>query len=125
MAEKNKYAESYYRTILYVFLKCALDRVFSEVHGNLGRADIIAHAGPFVYVFELKLAENSTKVKTAAETGFTQIEDKNYAGPYPDAIKISLAIDAEKRQISYCVYELDGHKHELDFNKPIIDSKDI
>jgi hypothetical protein len=68
------------------------------------------------------LAKDSSKVQAAAEAGFAQIEEKNYAGPYPDAIKISLSIDAEKRQISYCVYEKDGHKHELDLNNPLAES---
>jgi hypothetical protein len=125
MAEKKDYAEGYYRTILYIFLKCSIEHVFSEVHGNLGRADIIAFAEPHTYVFELKLTKDSAKVLAAARTGFAQIEDKNYAGPYPDAIKISLAIDAEKRQIGYCVYEKDGQKHELDLNNSIAETTEV
>jgi hypothetical protein len=115
--ERNGRSESTYRALLLCFFSCCGVDVFSEVHGNLGRADLIARLKGRTYVIELKYAKSAATLKKAAKEGMEQIYAKNYAGAYPGAVTICLAINSVKRRIGFCLYELDGKTHALDLQK--------
>jgi hypothetical protein len=75
--------------------------VFAEAHSNLGQADlVIAHRG-VTWVIEIKVAYKGQNPETKEGQGFRQIETKNYAKPYPDAVSVVLVIDDETRQIIF------------------------
>ena len=89
----------YRSTILSLFLGCGVN-VSAEAHSNLGRADlVVAHRG-VTWVIEIKVAYEGENPKAKAEEAFRQIEEKNYANPYPNAVCIGLAIDDTVRQIT-------------------------
>jgi predicted RecB family nuclease len=117
-SERTNQIESFYHGVLHAYLKGAQAHVVSEVHGNLGRVDLLARFGDRSYVIELKLAKKSNQLKAAAEDGFRQILEKNYGGAHPGAIPISIAVDSRERRIGYYVYELEGRTSVIDLRKP-------
>jgi hypothetical protein len=89
-----------YRTTILAFLRGCGVVVFPEIHTNLGRSDlVVAHRG-VTWVIEIKVAYKGENPAKKAEEAFHQIEDKNYAKLYPNAICIGLAIDDTSRQIT-------------------------
>ena len=90
-----------YRTaILSMALGCGVD-VSAEVHSSFGRSDLaIAYSG-VTWVIEIKVAYGDVDTAVKAEEAYRQIEEKNYAKLYPDAICIGLAINDSKRQIAH------------------------
>jgi len=91
-----------YRTnILSLLYGCGLD-VTPEVHGNLGRADLVIVYEGVTWVVEIKVAykDKGNTPAQKAEEAFRQIEEKKYAIPYTNAVCIGLAIDDSVRQIT-------------------------
>jgi hypothetical protein len=89
-----------YRSTILSFLRgCGVD-VAPEIHTNMGRSDlVIAHKGG-TWVIENKVAYKSDKLTTKTAQALQQMETKNYAKPYADAVSIVLVIDDETRQIT-------------------------
>jgi len=89
----------YRSSILSLLLGCGLD-VTPEVHSNLGRADLVIKTGSITWVIELKVAYTTDKPEKKAEKAIRQIDEKNYAKLYPDAVCVGLVIDDATRQIT-------------------------
>jgi hypothetical protein len=88
-----------YRSTILAFMRGCGIVVSAEVHSNFGRSDlVIAHRG-VTWVIEIKVAYKGQNPETKEEEGRRQIETKNYAKPYLDAVSIVLVIDNETRQI--------------------------
>jgi hypothetical protein len=89
-----------YRSTIFSFLRGCGVATVAEMHSNLGRADlVVSHKGK-TYVIEIKVAYAGDSPAKKAEEALRQIIDKNYAGQFPDAIGIGMAIDDTKRQIT-------------------------
>ena len=94
--------ERVYRSCIYSFLLgCGL-RVYAEMHTNKGRSDLIfSHVdNPTVWVVELKIARKGDAPAKKVKEALLQIEEKNYAAPFSNALCVGLAIDEEKRLIT-------------------------
>ena len=89
----------YRSSLLSLLLGCGVD-VTPEAHSSLGRADLVIRYGGFVWVIEFKVAYKSEKPEKKAKKAIQQIEEKNYAKLYPDAVCVGLVIDDAKRQIT-------------------------
>ena len=90
-----------YRSNIISFLRGCGVLVFAEMHSNKGRSDItISHKGK-TWVIELKVAYEGENPATKAEEALRQITDINYAGIYPDAVCVGMAIDDTLRQITH------------------------
>jgi len=104
VVELNNYKftaqEWLYRSVILAFLHGCGVVVFAEMHSNLGRSDLIISYREKTWVIEIKVAYEGDSVKKKAEEAIKQIEDKNYAMHYPEAICIGLAIDDTVRQIT-------------------------
>ena len=90
------------RSCMLSFLHgCGL-RVMGEMHTNKGRSDLVfSHeVNPTVWVVEIKIASKRQSAKNRALEALRQIEEMNYAAPFPDTLCIGLAISEEKRQIT-------------------------
>jgi len=97
---KFKPQEWLYRSTILAFLHGCGVVVFPEIHANLGRSDLmVAHKGK-TYVIEFKVAYEGENPAKKAEEALKQINDRNYAKSYPDAICIGMAIDDSLRQIT-------------------------
>jgi hypothetical protein len=59
---------------------------------------VIAYKG-VVWVIEIKVVYKGKKAATKAAQALQQMETKNYAKPYPDAVSVVLVIDDATRQI--------------------------
>jgi hypothetical protein len=89
-----------YRSNLLSFLNGCGIVVASEMHSNRGRADLVlSHRGK-TWVVEIKVAYNGEKAEKKAEEALRQIEENNYARPFPDAVRFGIGIDNEERQIT-------------------------
>jgi len=89
----------YRSSILSLLLGCGVD-VMPEVHSNMGRADLVIRYGGFAWVIEFKVAYKADSSEKKAEEAIRQIEEKNYAKLYPDAVCVGMVIDDEVRQIT-------------------------
>jgi hypothetical protein len=88
-----------YRSTILAFIRGCGVRVSAEVHTNLGRADLVIEYENVTWVIEIKLAYKGQNPDAKEAQGLKQIETKNYAKPYPDAVSVVLVIDDETRQI--------------------------
>ena len=64
----------------------------TEVMGACGRADITAEAGDYLYVFELKVTDNSKDIDTKLTEAKEQIIKNKYARRLTDKTVIHVAI---------------------------------
>ena len=64
----------------------------TEVMGACGRADITAEAGDYLYVFELKVTDNSKNIDTKLTEAKEQIIKNKYARRLTDKTVIHVAI---------------------------------
>ena len=64
----------------------------TEVMGACGRADITAEAGEYLYVFELKVTDNSKDIDTKLTEAKEQIIKNKYARHLTDKTVIHVAI---------------------------------
>jgi hypothetical protein len=89
--------ERHYQLVFFLVVKLLGQYARAEVHGGMGRADVVVETHEAVYVFEFKL--NGT-----AEEALRQIDDKDYALSYEASgrriIKIGAEFDRETRNIS-------------------------
>ncbi|GHV68681.1 ATPase AAA [Bacteroidia bacterium] len=97
----NLHNERDYEYAFYVLMTLLGELTFTEVHGNIGRADAIIKLDERVYIFEFKVASGGT-----VEEALAQIEEKGYAKPFEtdpndkrEIIKIGVVFDTEKRNI--------------------------
>jgi hypothetical protein len=88
-----------YRSTILAFMRGCGVVVFPEVHVNLGRSDLVVLHKGIYWVIELKVAYEGDNPATKTKQASRQIETKNYAKPYPDAVSVVLVIDDAKRQI--------------------------
>lgn len=89
-----------YRSNILSFLRGCGVVVVAEMHTNMGRADlVVTHKGQ-TWVIEIKVAYEGQSVEEKADEAFRQLSDKNYAGPFPDATGLALAIDDAERKIT-------------------------
>jgi len=92
--------EWHYRSMILAFLRGSGVVVIAEMHTNLGRPDlVISHKGK-TWIIELKVAYQGENPKKKLDEAMTQIKDKNYTKPFPEAIGIGMVIEDEKRQIT-------------------------
>ena len=72
----------------------------TEVMGSCGRADITAEAGDYLYVFELKVADNSKDIATKLTEAKEQIIKNKYARRLTDKTVIPVALVLENNSKS-------------------------
>jgi hypothetical protein len=74
--------------------------VIAEMHTNRGRADlVVAHKGQ-TWVIEIKVAYGSESAEKKAGEALRQIEEKQYAAPFPNAVCLGLGIADTERKIT-------------------------
>jgi hypothetical protein len=88
-----------YRSTLFSYLLGSGVKVEAELHGHLGRADMVAEFKGHVWVMELKVARNDDAAALAGEA-LAQIREKGYADGYESAILLGMAIDDKRRGIT-------------------------
>ena len=89
-----------YRSNILSFLRGSGVVVVAEMHTNKGRADlVVAHKGQ-TWVIELKVAHKGQSAEKKADEAFRQLIDQNYAGPFPNATCLAVAIDDNERKIT-------------------------
>jgi hypothetical protein len=99
-SKETKRDESWYRSSLFALVYAAALDPRAEVHGNLGRADIILSFGDQVWVLELKVRHHDdSKDEILAKNALKQIYEKNYAGSFDDPVLLGLVINDEDRLI--------------------------
>ena len=72
----------------------------TEVMGSCGRADITAEAGKYLYVFELKVTDNSKDIATKLSEAKEQIIKNKYARRLTDKTVIPVALVLENNSKS-------------------------
>ncbi|MDR2578592.1 MAG: ATP-binding protein [Chitinispirillales bacterium] len=87
-----------YRSTILAFLRGCGVLTFGEMHSNQGRSDLIVTCRGVTWVLEIKVAKNNDCAEQAQEA-MKQINDNQYAAPYPNAKKVGIAIDDNTRQI--------------------------
>jgi hypothetical protein len=94
------FGEWLYRTAILSFLKGMRINTNVEVHGSLGRSDIVIVYQKRHWVLELKVFHSSEDDKVIAQQAIQQIYDKRYANRYPNPVLLGLAINDKVRQIT-------------------------
>jgi hypothetical protein len=89
-----------YRSTLFSYLCGAGVKVDAELHGHLGRADMVAEFKGHVWVMELKVAKSGGEAGKLADGALAQIEEKGYADGYDGAALLGMAIDDGRRAIT-------------------------
>jgi hypothetical protein len=91
-------SEYHYQTLLYLIFRLMGEFALAEVASAAGRSDIVVVRKDTVYVFEFKLAGNST-----AEEALRQIDNKGYLLHFSangkTLVKVGVEFDREKRTI--------------------------
>jgi hypothetical protein len=95
-----------YRSNLISFLRGCGVVTFAEMHSNLGRSDIMLSHKGLIWIIELKVARKNDDPAKKADEAYRQIIDNNYAESYPEAIRLGLAIDYERRHITEWRFEV-------------------
>ena len=72
----------------------------TEVMGACGRADITAEAGDYLYVFELKVTDNSKDIDTKLSEAKEQIIKNKYARRLTDKTVVPVALVLENNSKS-------------------------
>jgi hypothetical protein len=89
-----------YRSTILSFLRgCGVD-VAPEIHTNMGRSDLVIAYKSDTWVIEIKVAYEGQNPETKAKQALQQMETKNYAKQYDNAISIVLVIDDATRLIT-------------------------
>ena len=89
-----------YRASILSFLQGCGIVVSSEMHTHRGRSDIVVSYRGHVWVIEIKVAYEGESAEDQAQEAYSQIIEKNYAQPFPDAICLGLGIEDAARQIT-------------------------
>ena len=105
----KKFNEACFRDVLKLAMLTFNVSASTEVMGACGRADITAEAGDYLYVFELKVTDNSKDIATKLSEAKDQIIKNKYARRLTDKTVIPVALvlennskSREKRDTQVC-----------------------
>ena len=91
----KKFNEACFRDVLKLAMLTFNVSASTEVMGACGRADITAEAGDYLYVFELKVTDNSKDIDTKLSEAKEQIIKNKYARRLTDKTVIPVALVLE------------------------------
>ena len=96
----KKFNEACFRDVLKLAMLTFNVSASTEVMGACGRADITAEAGKYLYVFELKVTDNSKDIDTKLTEAKDQIIKNKYARRLTDKNVIPVALVLENNSKS-------------------------
>ena len=96
----KNFNESCFRDVLKLAMLTFNVTAATEVMGACGRADITAEAGDYLYVFELKVTDNSKDIDTKLSEAKEQIIKNKYARRLTDKTVIPVALVLENNSKS-------------------------
>ena len=91
----KNFDEECFKDVLKLAMLTVYVTASTEVMGDNGTADITAEAGDYLYVFELKVTDNSKDIATKLNDAKAQIIKNNYARPLTDKIVVPIALVLE------------------------------
>ena len=91
----KNFNEACFRDVLKLAMLTFNVTATTEVMGACGRADITAEAGDYLYVFELKVTDNSKDIETKLNEAKAQIIKNKYARRLTDKTVIPVALVLE------------------------------
>ena len=91
----KKFNEACFRDVLKLAMLTFNVSASTEVMGSCGRADITAEAGDYLYVFELKVTDNSKDIDTKLTEAKDQIIKNKYARRLTDKTVVPVALVLE------------------------------
>ena len=96
----KNFNEACFRDVLKLAMLTFNVTASTEVMGACGRADITAEAGDYLYVFELKVTDNSKDIATKLSEAKEQIIKNKYARRLTDKTVIPIALVLENNSKS-------------------------
>ena len=96
----KNFNEACFRDVLKLAMLTFNVSASTEVMGSCGRADITAEAGDYLYVFELKVTDNSKDIATKLSEAKDQIIKNKYARRLTDKTVIPVALVLENNSKS-------------------------
>ena len=96
----KNFNEACFRDVLKLAMLTFNVTASTEVMGSCGRADITAEAGDYLYVFELKVTDNSKDIATKLSEAKEQIIKNKYARRLTDKTVIPVALVLENNSKS-------------------------
>ena len=96
----KNFNEACFRDVLKLAMLTFNVSASTEVMGSCGRADITAEAGDYLYVFELKVTDNSKDIDTKLNDAKEQIIKNKYARRLTDKTVIPVALVLENNSKS-------------------------
>ena len=96
----KKFNEACFRDVLKLAMLTFNVSASTEVMGACGRADITAEAGKYLYVFELKVTDNSKDIDTKLSEAKEQIIKNKYARRLTDKTVVPVALVLENNSKS-------------------------
>ena len=96
----KNFNEACFRDVLKIAMLTFNVSASTEVMGACGRADITAEAGDYLYVFELKVTDNSKDIATKLNDAKAQIIKNKYARRLTDKTVIPVALVLENNSKS-------------------------
>ena len=96
----KKFNEACFRDVLKLAMLTFNVSASTEVMGSCGRADITAEAGDYLYVFELKVTDNSKDIATKLSEAKEQIIKNKYARRLTDKTVVPVALVLENNSKS-------------------------
>ena len=96
----KKFNEACFRDVLKLAMLTFNVSASTEVMGACGRADITAEAGDYLYVFELKVTDNSKDIDTKLSEAKEQIIKNKYARRLTDKTVVPVALVLENNSKS-------------------------
>ena len=96
----KKFNEACFRDVLKLAMLTFNVSAATEVMGACGRADITAEAGKYLYVFELKVTDNSKDIDTKLTEAKDQIIKNKYARRLTDKTVVPVALVLENNSKS-------------------------
>ena len=96
----KNFNEACFRDVLKLAMLTFNVTASTEVMGSCGRADITAEAGDYLYVFELKVTDNSKDIDTKLTEAKEQIIKNKYARRLTDKTVIPVALVLENNSKS-------------------------
>ena len=96
----KNFNEACFRDVLKLAMLTFNVTASTEVMGACGRADITAEAGDYLYVFELKVTDNSKDIATKLTEAKEQIIKNKYTRRLTDKIVVPLALVLENNSKS-------------------------
>ncbi len=91
----KKFNEACFRDVLKLAMLTFNVSASTEVMGSCGRADITAEAGDYLYVFELKVTDNSKDIATKLNDAKAQIIKNKYTRRLTDKTVVPVALVLE------------------------------